>query len=55
MTKLLVTRQEAADSLAICLRTFEKHVQKRVRTVRIGKKVLVLAEDVERLVQERAR
>lgn len=55
MTKLLVTRQEAAASLAISLRTFESKVQPHVRTVRIGRAVRVLAEDVERLVQERAR
>jgi hypothetical protein len=55
VTKLLVSRQDAADSLSICLRHFEKKVQPHVRTVRIGKRVLVLAEDVERLVRERAR
>ena len=55
MTKLLYSKAEAAATLSICERHFETHVQRHVKTVRIGRRVLVPHAELERLVQERAR
>jgi excisionase family DNA binding protein len=55
VTRLLVSRREAARSLSVSLRHFEERIQPRIKTVRSGRRVLVPVEEVERWVRERAR
>ena len=55
MTRLLVSRREAAKALSVSLRHFEEKIQPRIKTVRSGRRVLVPVAEVERWVRERAR
>jgi excisionase family DNA binding protein len=47
---LALTREEAADRLGISLQTFKRHVQPRLRTVRVGRRVLVPADALQQFV-----
>lgn len=49
-TKILVTRTEAAEMLSISLRSLEKLIaQKQLKICRIGRRVLVRRDSLERL------
>ena len=49
-----LTRAEAARSLGIGLTSFESYVQPHVRVIRVGRKVLIPAAELERWVAEHA-
>jgi hypothetical protein len=53
--RTLLTRQEAADSLGMSLRTFERHVQPNVRIVAVGQLRLVAPSELERWAKEHSR
>ena len=40
-TALAISREEAAQQLGVSLITFERHVQPYLRTIRVGRRVLV--------------
>jgi excisionase family DNA binding protein len=46
-TALAISREEAADQLSISLNSFERHVQPHLRTVRVGRRVLVPIASLE--------
>jgi len=50
----LVTREEAAEMLAMSLRHFERFVQPHVRIVRVGRRRLVPVIELQRWAEERA-
>lgn len=52
MNPILVTREQAAEMLAVSLRTFERHVQRDIRLVRTGRLRLVPVAEVERWAEE---
>jgi excisionase family DNA binding protein len=54
VTKHLLTRAEAAESLSMSLDHFERHVQPHLRIVRSGRLRLVPASEPERWARERA-
>jgi excisionase family DNA binding protein len=54
VTKHLLTRAEAAESLSMSLDHFERHVQPHLRIVRSGRLRLVPASEAERWARERA-
>lgn len=50
---ILVSKREAARLLNLCVRTIEKLINsKELRTKRVGKRVLLLLEDLERFARE---
>lgn len=51
----LLTRKEAAESLGMSIRTFERRVQPFVRMVVVGQLKLVAPEEVHRWAREHAR
>lgn len=53
--RTLLTRQEAADSMGMSLRTWERRVQPDVRVVAAGQLVLVAPRELERWARERER
>jgi excisionase family DNA binding protein len=52
VTRLLVTRAEAAGMLGMSLRHFQRAVQPRLRLVRSGRCRLVPVAELERWVRE---
>lgn len=52
MTKILMSKAEAAQSFSMSVRTFERIVLNEVRTVRRGQKVLVPVKELERWAEE---
>jgi hypothetical protein len=44
---LAISREEAAEMLGISLDSFERHVQPDLRTVRVGRRVLVPVVSLE--------
>lgn len=50
----LVTRAEAAESLAVSLDTFERYVQPQLRVVRRGRLVLVPVLELDRWIDANA-
>jgi hypothetical protein len=53
--RVLLTRQEAAESLGMSLRTFQRHVQPHVRIVATGQLRLVPPSEPDRWISERSR
>ena len=53
--RALLTRREAAESLGMSLRTFERRVQPHVRLVVSGQLKLVSPAELERWVREHSR
>lgn len=53
--RLLLRRPEAAAALGMSLDTYERYVQPFVKTVRVGRLVLVAPSELERWVREHAR
>jgi excisionase family DNA binding protein len=53
--RTLLTRQEAAESLGMSLRTFQRHVQPHVRIVATGQLRLVPPSELDRWISERSR
>lgn len=45
-----LSREEAAERLGVSLNTFERHVLPRLRTVRVGRRVLVPVAALERFL-----
>lgn len=54
MTPVALSRKDAAAALGISLDLFEERVQHEVRTVRLGRRVIVPVAELERWVDERA-
>ena len=50
--RLLLSKQEAADSLGMSRRHFERHVQPHVRCVHSGQLTLYPVKDLQRWVDE---
>jgi hypothetical protein len=55
MGRLLLTRKEAAASMGMSLRTFERWVQPDVRLVVIGQLKLVAPNELDRWIGEHER
>lgn len=53
--RVLLTRKEAADSMGMSLRTFERRVQPDVRMVAVGQLRLVSPAELERWAKEHSR
>jgi excisionase family DNA binding protein len=53
--RILLTRAEAAETLAMSLDHFERYVQPRIRLVRSGRLRLVPVQEIERWAHEQAR
>lgn len=53
MSRILLTRQDAAEQLSVSLDHFEKHWQPHMRLVRSGRLRLVPASEIEREVRRR--
>lgn len=53
--RTLLTRREAAESMGMSLRSWERHVQPHVRVVTSGQLVLVAPRELERWTKERER
>lgn len=51
---ILVSRDDAAEMLAMSLRHFERFVQPHVRVVRVGQRRLVPVVELQRWADERA-
>lgn len=51
MTALLITREEAAASLGMSLRSFQRHCQPEIRIVRAGALRLVPVAELVRWVE----
>ena len=52
MTRLLVTRQEAAEALAVCVRTIDTLIlTKELRAVNIGRSVRIAFSELERFIK----
>lgn len=51
---ILVSREDAAEMLAMSLRHFERFVQPHVRIVRIGQRRLIPVAELERWASETA-
>jgi excisionase family DNA binding protein len=49
-----LTRTEAARSIGMGLTTFENYVQPDLRVIRVGRKVLIPAEELRRWVRDNA-
>jgi hypothetical protein len=52
--RLLLSKREAANSLGMSVRHFERHVQADVRCVRSGQLTLYPLKDLERWAQDEA-
>ena len=52
--RLLLSKQEAAISLGMSVRHFERHVQGELRYVRCGQLTLYLLRDLERWAEDEA-
>jgi hypothetical protein len=55
VSRVLLTRREAAESLGMSLRSFERHVQPDVRIVQVGQLCLIAPTELERWARERSR
>jgi len=51
---ILVSREEAAQMLAMSLRHFQRFVQPHVRIVRVGQRRLIPVAELRRWAEERA-
>ena len=47
------TRQEAADYIGVCLSTFKKTIQKELRTIKIGRRVLFDVNDLDAYLESK--
>ena len=54
MTRVCLSRREAAAALSLGLTTFEERVQPDLKVVRVGAKVLIPVFELERWTQENA-
>jgi excisionase family DNA binding protein len=45
-----LSREEAAERLGVSLCAFEKHVQPRIRTIRVGRRILIPVAALERFL-----
>jgi hypothetical protein len=54
MTKLALTKPEAAAALSMSVDSFERYVQRDLKVVRRGRIVLVPVSELERWVAENA-
>jgi hypothetical protein len=54
MTKLALTKAEAAEALSMSVDSFERHVQPDLRLIRRGRLVLVPVREIERWTEENA-
>lgn len=52
--RILITREEAAEALAMSLRHFQRFVQPHIRIVRVGQRRLVPVAELERWADERS-
>jgi hypothetical protein len=52
--RLLLSKREAAASLGMSIRHFERHVQPRLRCVRCGQLTLYHVRDLERWAEDEA-
>jgi excisionase family DNA binding protein len=52
--RIAYTRAEAAAAIGMGLTTFETRVQPELRVIRVGRKVLIPAGELERWVAEHA-
>jgi excisionase family DNA binding protein len=48
---LAISPAEAADRLGISLDSFERHVRSQVRTVRVGRRILISVSSIEAFVE----
>jgi hypothetical protein len=55
VARILLTRQEAAESMGMSLSTFERRVQPDVRIVALGQLRLVAPSELERWAKDRSR
>jgi hypothetical protein len=53
--RVTLTREEAAAALGMSLYSFERHVQPRLRLLRLGRLRLVPVRELERWAEENAR
>ena len=54
LTPILVSKRDAAQLLNLCVRTIEQLIRRReLPAKRVGKRVLILREDLERFARER--
>jgi hypothetical protein len=51
---LAVSREEAAHRLGVSLNSFERHVQPHVRTVHVGRRILIPVSAIERFLDGEA-
>jgi excisionase family DNA binding protein len=51
---LAISREEAAERLGVSLDSFERHVQPQIRTVRVGRRILIPVAAVEAFVEGEA-
>ena len=47
---LVISREEAAEYLGVSLQTFKRHVQPHIRTVSVGRRVLVPVASLQQFV-----
>lgn len=52
--RLLVSPDQAAERLSVSRDTFDRYVRPELRVVRIGRKVLIPADELARWVHENA-
>ncbi len=50
-TALAISREDAAEMIGVSLNSFERHVQPHVRTVRVGRRVLVPVSALEAFLE----
>ena len=50
LAALVISREEAAQVLGVSLDSFERHVQPNLRTVKVGRRVLVPVAALERIL-----
>jgi hypothetical protein len=48
---LAISREDAAEMIGVSLDSFERHVQPHVRTVRVGRRVLVPVASLEAFLE----
>ena len=53
--RVLLTKREAAASMGMSVRSFERHVQPHVRVVTLGQLIQVRPAELERFVKDRER
>ena len=48
---LAISREEAADRLGVSLDSFERHIQPHLRTVRVGRRILIPIASLEAFLE----